>query len=148
MGEIWCASGCLHLNPFVLTFDLDRAELYLTFTTKFTPHCGDSFLKTVELELLKSLLLPLAASSIEQVKKILDLSKLCDDGNLVNFACEAALSFDNKEFPSCPAKEIFPLGINSALYFESYFNVDTNKLDLCCPNVDPMGIYGFIPNSF
>ena len=43
------------------------------FATKFTPQYGDSFLETVKLELLKSLLLPLTAPFVEQMKKMLDL---------------------------------------------------------------------------
>eukprot|EP00592_Proboscia_alata_P008194 CAMPEP_0194365184 /NCGR_PEP_ID=MMETSP0174-20130528/13181_1 /TAXON_ID=216777 /ORGANISM="Proboscia alata, Strain PI-D3" /LENGTH=1805 /DNA_ID=CAMNT_0039139697 /DNA_START=381 /DNA_END=5798 /DNA_ORIENTATION=- len=136
-GEVWCEAGRLHLNPFVPTFDLDRAELYLMFATKFTPQYGDSFLETVKLELLKSLLLPLTAPFVEQVKKMLDSNELCDDGRLVNFACEAALSFVNKDCPSCPGKEMFQLEIDSALHFERCFKIDTNRLDLCCANADP-----------
>lgn len=60
-GEVWCEGGRLSLNPFTRHYDLNKAEVYLTYAIQFTPQYGDSFLELLRVYLLQGNLAKISA---------------------------------------------------------------------------------------
>ncbi|CAM9244838.1 unnamed protein product [Chrysoparadoxa australica] len=64
-GEVWCEGARIHLNPLGRSFDMKISCTYLEFAIQFTPQYGDSFMECLRLQLLQSVLQPVAAKVAE-----------------------------------------------------------------------------------
>lgn len=124
-GEVWCEAARIHLNPFSRCFDLEIASQYLDFATKFTPQYGDSFLETMRLEMVKTLV---DRYSIPYTAKILSDLKACSEEDISVRADQLLDEVAHAVFSNRPTS----IDIKTAID-----KLDTTKLELRCSNADP-----------
>ena len=140
----------IHLNPFVPTFDLETAELHLSFATRFTPQYGDSFLETLRLQLLQEWIAPIANEFTKEMKEELRDSK--PFGKVVDWKLVYSIltkhvqksaqllqtiqvkGLDNSDFVK---ESDVTLDVLKTLNKTSLQSIKTEKLELRCSNTDP-----------
>jgi hypothetical protein len=124
-GEVWCEAARIHLNPFSQCFDLDITTKHLDFATKFTPQYGDSFLETMRLEMVKTLV---DRFSAPYTNKVLSSLKVYPEEDILAKADELLDEVAHTVFVNRPTST----DIKNVLG-----TLDTTKLELRCSNADP-----------
>mmetsp|Transcript_3891 Transcript_3891/g.7486 ORF Transcript_3891/g.7486 Transcript_3891/m.7486 type:complete len:1405 (-) Transcript_3891:348-4562(-) len=124
-GEVWCEAARIYLNPFSQCFDLDVASKHLDFATKFTPQYGDSFLETMRLDMVKTLVDRFATP---YANKVLSDLKVCTKEDVLQKTNRLLDEVAYSVFSNRPSS----IDIKKAVDM-----LDTTKLELRCSNADP-----------
>lgn len=143
-GEVWCEGARIHLNPFSLSFDLERARRHLYFATKFTPQYGDSFIECIRLELMKQWVEPVAGYIWEATKQSIEPCTPADHDRLTKYITDILLlvslswngrALDDSAQRRCRYYSLIPEVSSRLKHLEGL--VDLSDVRLSCSNADP-----------